>query len=313
MKKRKEEKRGILAELLGEPTPFKASGLAFTLAALLPPVLFFVFLSFVPKVGEDKPDWYLYASFIFPQLSFALVAWIFYRFSRSQTGMGFKSCLKTQFACKKRYYFIAIAMQFGLFSLSFVNSVFINLLGGIGYEPTEILLPSLDGVGFVGVLLSVALLPAIFEELIFRGVLLSGLKDFGSVSAALVCGGLFALYHQTPVQTVYQFVCGFAFAWVAIKAGSILPTVVAHFINNAFIVCTEKFGFPVVFEYALLGVSAVCLIFTVVWFLTIDKKTKPATATKSDKYEFLKWSAVGVAFCLLVWLLNLIDGIVGLS
>ncbi len=313
MNQRKDKKRGLLAELLGEPTPFKASGLAFTLAALLPPVLFFVFLTFAPQVGEEKPDWYLYASFLFPQFSFALVAWIYYRFSRAQTGKSLKTCLKSQFSCEKRYYFLAITLQLGLFALSFVNSVFINLLGGIGYEPTEIQLPSLDGFGFVGVLLTVALLPAIFEELIFRGILLSGLKDFGSVFAALVSGGLFALYHQTPVQTVYQFLCGFAFAWVAIKAGSILPTVLAHGINNAFIVCTEKFGYPVALEYALLGVSVACLIFTVVWFLAIDKKTGRATATKSDKREFFKWSAVGVAFCLLVWLLNLVDGIVGLS
>jgi len=308
MKGNGEKKRGFLAEMLGEPTPFKASGFAFTLAALLPQVLFFVFLAFAPKVGKERPDWFLYASFLIPQLSFALVAWVFQR----QTGVSVKERLKAQISCKKRYYFIALTMQLGLFSLSFLNGAFIELLGGLGYEETPIELPNMQGFGFVGVLFTVALLPAVFEEIIFRGVLLSGVKGFGSVCGALVCGALFALYHQNPVQTVYQFVCGFSFAWLASKAGSILPTVLAHFFNNAFILCTEKFGFPPALEYALLGVSAVCLLFTLLWFAVWDRKM-PEGSTKEKKREFFKWSGVGIAFCLLVWILNLVDGIVGIS
>ncbi len=308
MKRQRREKRGILAEFLGEPTPSKAAGFAFTLAAILPQVLFFAVLAFAPAAGEQKPDWYLYASFLVPQLSFALVALFF----KSWKGESLKASFKAQTSCKKRYYFIAVAMQIGLLSLSYLNAWFLELLGEIGYVDEGIHLPSLNGVGFVGVLVSVALLPAIFEEIFFRGVLLSGLKSFGKLGGALLCGALFSLYHENPAQTVYQFVCGFAFAWVAIKAGSILPTVIAHFLNNAFVLLTEKFGYPPALEYALLILSIACLIFTVVWFAVFDRERgESEKADKSEKIAFFKWSGVGIAFCAFVWILVLVTGIIG--
>ncbi|MBQ8658613.1 MAG: CPBP family intramembrane metalloprotease [Clostridia bacterium] len=308
MKQEKQEKRGVLAGFLGEPTPSKASGFAFTLAAILPQVLFFAVLAFAPAAGEEKPDWYLYASFLVPQLSFALVALLV----KNWKGESLKASFKAQTSCKKRYYFIAVAMQIGLLSLSYLNAWFLQLLGGIGYVDEGIDLPSLNGFGFVGVLVTVALLPAIFEEIFFRGVLLSGLKSFGMLGGALLCGALFSLYHENPAQTVYQFVCGFAFAWAAIKAGSILPTVLAHFLNNAFVLFTEKFGYPPALEYALLILSITCLIFTVVWFAVFDREqNEPAKGDKSEKVAFFKWSAIGIGFCLLVWILALATGIVG--
>jgi membrane protease YdiL (CAAX protease family) len=100
----------------------------------------------------------------------------------------------------------------------------------------------MDGFGFVGVLFVIAVFPAVMEETVFRGLILKGLRQSKEIYAVLLCGALFALYHQKPEQTVYQFCCGAAFALVALRSGSVLPTVVAHFINNAWILIMTKFS-----------------------------------------------------------------------
>ena len=49
-------------------------------------------------------------------------------------------------------YLIAFLLQIGLLSLSELNGLFLQFLGKFGYEHTPIVLPSVEGFGFVGVL-----------------------------------------------------------------------------------------------------------------------------------------------------------------
>ena len=162
--------------------------------------------------------------------------------------------------------------------------------------------------------LVVAVLPALLEETIFRGVLLNGLKDFGNVGAVLLCGAVFSLYHQNPAQTIYQFCCGCAYALLALKAGSILPTILSHFINNALILTLTKFGlseFPTPVFVSVLITSIICLIASLVW-LFLDKKpveeAKDETKNKEERKQFWLFSALGIAICALSWLSALFMG-----
>jgi sodium transport system permease protein len=84
------------------------------------------------------------------------------------------------------------------------------------------------------VLLAVALAPAICEEVLFRGVLVRGLATrfflpFAIVIAALV----FSAYHMRVVQLVPTFTLGVMLGYIAVRADSALPGMLAHFVNNA--------------------------------------------------------------------------------
>jgi membrane protease YdiL (CAAX protease family) len=302
--------------LLGEPTQEKKSGLAYSAAVVMNVLLSVVLIvgialaGFTTSAEYESEDWFLYCSFLLPQLAFAIVAAIYF----------FKTKTPVQSVaakCKPKYFLLALLMQVGLLSLSELNTLFLQFLGRFGYESADISLPSLNGFGLFGVLITVALLPAIFEETIFRGILLSGLKKFGSVAAVLVCGLLFSLYHQNPAQTIYQFLCGAAFAWIALRSGSILPTVLAHFLNNALIILLKKFGletFSTTTEIVLIVLSALCLIFAILWLIFIDRKQqpdaeKPKETKTADKKGFFLCAAVGILVCLLTWITTFISGL----
>lgn len=309
---RNREKSGFARNLLGEPTPAKSSGFAFSLAVILPVAVSLLFLVFVVAlVGKnaENEEWYAYANFLLPQLCFAIVLFCFLKYK----GVSLKSAVLSQ-KCEKKYYLVAVILQFGLFCLSELNGLFLEFLKNFGYQDNGIILPSMDGFGFVGVLVTVALMPAIFEECIFRGAILGGLRAFGKTGAVLVCGTLFALYHQNPAQTLYQFCCGVAFALVALRAESILPTVLAHFINNAVILTLTKLGivsFAPWLSVVLLITSSLALIGSIVYLTVFDKKEKverAETQEKSERKYFFVYASIGIAVCVFTWFAVLLTG-----
>ena len=310
MQKTRKTPSNFIEQLLGEPTQAKASGLTYSLTTVGVVVISFIFMCILGMAGivveEGKePDWYLYCSYLMmPVVFLAVTIWVI---NWSKTS--WRESVKGQ-ACKAKYFLIAIVLQIGLFSLSELNGLFLQFLARFGYENKPIQLPSMDGGGFVGVLLTVALLPAVFEEIIFRGLLIKGMGSFKTVGAVLVCGGLFALYHQNPAQTLYQFCCGAAFALVVIRSGSILPTIVSHFINNALVLTLTQFGivsFPLPVFIVIVCISAVCLIGALVWLIFFEKKTLEKKE-KAEQKEFVAYAAVGIALCTLTWLVVLGSG-----
>lgn len=317
MERNQGKKTGALRSLIGEATPAKASGLTYTLTAILSVVVAFTFLVVVlamglAKEGYETSDWYLYCSYLLTPLTFLVVTLCIMRW----TGVSVATELRRQI-CPARYFLLAILLQCGLLSLSQLNGLFLEWLGEFGYQDTPINIPSLEGFGFVGVLFAIAVLPAIFEEIIFRGLLLKGMRSFGVVGAVLLNGALFALYHQNPAQTIYQFCCGVAFALIALRAGSILPTIVSHFLNNALIITLMKLNasdFTGTAMVVLMVVSAVCLVGSLVWLTFFDRgrtaiaEERKQGNEKMEKKYFFQYAAIGVALYALTWISVLLTG-----
>ena len=83
------------------------------------------------------------------------------------------------------------------------------------------------------VILAVALAPAICEEVLFRGVLVRGLATRFFPLAAVLAGALvFSLYHLRIVQLVPTFSLGLMLGYLALRADSAVPGMIAHLLNN---------------------------------------------------------------------------------
>ena len=81
----------------------------------------------------------------------------------------------------------------------------------------------------------VAVLPAVCEELAFRGILLSGLKHrLKPVALVLVVGITFGMFHVTLFRIAPTAALGMILTAIALLTGSIFPGMLLHAGNNAF-------------------------------------------------------------------------------
>ena len=80
-----------------------------------------------------------------------------------------------------------------------------------------------------------ALSPAICEEVLFRGVILSSLKDKIPPSLCIIIVGfLFGVFHMHIFRMFPTALLGMALTFIVYRTGSIYLSVIAHFFNNGF-------------------------------------------------------------------------------
>ena len=123
----------------------------------------------------------------------------------------------------------------------YLNLALIDALVTVEPEEVETLQRLVERPGLPVVLLAVALVPAVCEEVLFRGVLLRGLAArIAPVAALLVSSAMFAVYHFKPVQMLPTFTLGLVLGAISLRAGSILPSALAHLLNNAMAIVVDR-------------------------------------------------------------------------
>jgi sodium transport system permease protein len=79
-----------------------------------------------------------------------------------------------------------------------------------------------------------ALLPALCEELAFRGFILAGLlKNFRPRTAVVLSSFLFALFHMNVFQFLPAFFLGVVLGLLTIRSRSLVPAIMFHLLHNA--------------------------------------------------------------------------------
>jgi membrane protease YdiL (CAAX protease family) len=106
----------------------------------------------------------------------------------------------------------------------------------IGVEPEGVkqvveLLPGRLGIS----LLLLAVLAPIVEELVFRGLLYGWVAGrWGSLAGWIVSSLAFAAAHVEPAHVIMVLPLGILFGWLRRRTDSLLPSLVAHIVNNGF-------------------------------------------------------------------------------
>jgi sodium transport system permease protein len=86
--------------------------------------------------------------------------------------------------------------------------------------------------------LLIALLPALCEELFFRGWMLAAFagerpSPRRAVAAVLLQAAAFAGFHLLPERMPQTFLLGAVLGWMTLTTGSLAPAVLAHLAHNA--------------------------------------------------------------------------------
>ena len=93
------------------------------------------------------------------------------------------------------------------------------------------------------ILLSFAVAPAICEELAFRGFILTGFSRNGRTGIAIGLSAVtFGIMHMIPQQVFNATLLGLVLGLIAARSGSLLPSVVFHFLFNSLAVVRERVG-----------------------------------------------------------------------
>jgi len=93
---------------------------------------------------------------------------------------------------------------------------------------------SLTSMSLGLLILFAAVLPALCEEVLFRGALLKGLQKHGIVLGIIISSFLFGLFHMDPQRFIAQALLGAVAATVVYRTNSIFCGMTVHFSHNAF-------------------------------------------------------------------------------
>jgi len=124
-----------------------------------------------------------------------------------------------------------------------------------------------------------ALLPAVCEETLFRGVILSGVRRrFPFLTSTLFVGILFGLFHLPyPFRMITASLLGVLFTGVALKTDSVFPAMMAHFTVNGITVMVAfikpQWETEIPSTIALPALLAGILLLSTAWLLTRSPNT----------------------------------------
>ena len=118
----------------------------------------------------------------------------------------------------------------GVANLANLAGALINRL--TGSPATSEMLPS-GGPELLMRFLALCVMPAIAEELLFRGAFQGLMRPCGSAAAIFAPALLFGVLHLDLAQGLTAFACGVFLGWLAERSGSILPGMLLHLVNNA--------------------------------------------------------------------------------
>ncbi len=200
------------------------------------------------------------------------------------------------------------------------------ILGGIGCQfvmivlnlPVNLLLGQVDDVlpqtvpELLASLVAVAVIPAFFEEFLFRGIVYGVMKEFNTRAALLFTTVMFALMHGSVSGFLGYLFLGWALVVVLSRTGSLYACMAFHLVNNLTALLLSWFSYRLSYLPGttlflfVLGILAAALGYLGIVRMTKEKQETKLLETKELLGQsFLSLPIVLCLICMLVvWLLG---------
>ena len=200
-------------------------------------LLFYIFLESVAmliiepvlialKFGEDL------IFFLAPAITTCFVT--YYLVKRYQKKFELTIPLKISDDFKFIQYLKFVVMALGAAWLtSLIMGFIMNSLSGIVIFETPDFSTKDSFIVNICLIIYAVIVAPISEELIFRGLILGKLKQYGNVFASIIVSLLFALINGNLPQSIPTFIVSLFLCWVTLQSNSIIPAISIHMINNA--------------------------------------------------------------------------------
>lgn len=135
--------------------------------------------------------------------------------------------------------------------------------------------------------LGAIILAPLFEEIIFRGIVLRGLLSTYSPKKAIIYSAvIFGIIHGKPLQIWGAMVIGLFFGWIYYKTKNIGVTILLHLVLNLSVLLQSYYHFnnDSKFLYSIY-ITPIALTFIHFLFLDLSEKMKDVQATHIEQYK----------------------------
>jgi membrane protease YdiL (CAAX protease family) len=127
------------------------------------------------------------------------------------------------------YSLITLSALLSHVAADFITSIFGN---GEGLRDVfEHVMPRAHSQWYI-IFIFVGIISPIFEEIIFRHMLLFPLRKYGDKQAVIITAVLFGAFHGNLTQFLYATVGGLVFGVVTVRTNSLKPAIILHMANN---------------------------------------------------------------------------------
>jgi sodium transport system permease protein len=139
---------------------------------------------------------------------------------------------------------MAIGLGITLHPLYLALGEWIEYTYPVSEDAMQAMLPFVEQIAtlpWISVVFLMAFIPAVCEELAFRGFIFGGLvRQGGRLRAVVVTALLFGISHGFLQQSIAASCMGVLLGWIALRTGSVLPCMLIHFTNNALSVSISR-------------------------------------------------------------------------
>ncbi len=195
----------------------------------------------------------------------------------------------------------------------------------IGLDAVGLGIPALDyeteesfRMAVVGIITSSITAP-LFEELLFRGCLLSRMSKVSSRFAIFATALLFGLWHQNLLQLILGFMGGLWLGYITVKSRSLIPAIICHCAANTIMECIsiyeqyDEVTANTIFTVWIFAIPVIAVICGIIYYKT-EKRSGMAKLPPRTEYHRLRdvpmfFSSVPMWIFMGIMLITIITGI----
>ncbi len=200
---------------------------------------------------------------------------------------------KVKFSKLMIYLTIAVASYFVLYPVV----VSFNQLFKVKSTALE-----LSTAGYIYSVFSRVLIPAICEEILFRGIIFKGIANTNKTLAIFMSAIMFAIFHMSAEQFIYPLLMGLLFGVIMAYENNIIYCIVVHIINNSLALCGLGYFFNHWTYYLLAAIMFLLFVGCVLFFAL--RKIDKTKLTKQDSLAIIISIAIMLVFWILVMIVN---------
>ncbi len=222
--------RGLLSRRMIKPTDQPSISTGLLVVSLLFPMWFFVQSAFSPGPGEDASGLLAATGWLMPLMFVVLPMGVaLYGKMRVWSTFAFRW---PRFRYLAGGVLIGVSVWVPAHELNMLQHRLVAFPESL-VKSSERLAETLSALPLGTVIVLIALIPALSEEVLFRGFLLGSLRTSARKwTAIVVSAAVFGVFHFFIYKFLVTAVLGVLLAYLCWQSRSILPGMVAHFLHN---------------------------------------------------------------------------------